>query len=254
MKLGVCWIWGSPFVWTRSVESMLGLRHPAGVEVSFFRGNGWGPAKRHINACEKAMAWGADLILILGADQVYDSDLLERLVARIQEGCEVIAAMVPTRGYLGWEDMKPFQKMAWRIKSRGLAPIPWDGQVMEVVKPDAGDLQRIDLIGSGCILFRREHLEALAKPWFYETIDHATQNRTASMDTKFCYRLHAEAYAQVWVDTTIDIRHLHAMEIDGTYSERFPDWTIPGVGPSDVCQFERPIETAAAEPADPALR
>jgi hypothetical protein len=118
MKLGVCWIWGSPFVWTRSVESMLGLRHPAGVEVRSSAA-GWGPAKRHINACEKAMAWGADLILILGADQVYEPDLLERLGRGSGQGYEVVAAMVPTRGYLGWQDMQPFQKMAWRIKSRG---------------------------------------------------------------------------------------------------------------------------------------
>jgi hypothetical protein len=236
-KLGVCWIWGSPFVWTRSVESMLGLRHPAGYEVQFFRGTGWGPAKRHINACDKALAWGADYVLILGADQVYDPDLLERLTARLAEGYEVVSAMVPTRGYLGRWDMKPFQKMAWRIKSRGLATIAWDADTLEPVNPADGDMQRIDFIGSGCILFHRDHLLALARPWFFEEIEHETQVRTACMDTRFCYRLHAEAYAQVWVDTTIDIRHLHAFEIDDSYSERFSDFAIQGVGPTDICQF-----------------
>lgn len=242
MKLGVCWIWGSPFVWTRSVESMLGLVHPAGVEVKFFRGSGWGPAKRHINACEAAMRWGADLILILGSDQIYEPDLLERLVARANEGYEVVSALVPTRGYLGWEDMKPFQKMAWRIKSTGLTPSQWDRATMEVIDPKDGPMQRIDFIGSGCILFRREHLDALAKPWFYETIDHESQVRTASMDTKFCYRLHSEAYAQVWCDTTIEIKHITDMAIDSSFSDRFDDYMIPGVGPSDICQFRQPNE------------
>lgn len=242
MKLGVCWIWGSPFVWTRSVESMLGLVHPAGVETKFFRGTGWGPAKRHINACEAAMAWGADHILILGADQVYDPDLLERLIARVREGYEVVAALVPSRGYLGWEAMKPFQAMAWRLPVTGLDPTDWHRTSLVPIDRHAGDMQRIDFIGSGCIMFHRDHLDSLAKPWFSETIDPETQNRTASMDTKFAYRLHAEAFAQVWVDTTIDIRHIHPFEVDESYSERFADWALPGVGPSDICQHARPME------------
>lgn len=242
MKLGVCWIWGSPFVWTRSVESMLGLRHPAGVEVGFFRGTGWGPAKRHINACEKALAWGADHILILGADQVYEPDLLERLVARVREGYEVVAALVPTRGYLGWEKMKPFQKMAWRLKSNGLAAIQWDRNELEAVDPQDGEMQRIDFIGSGCILFHKDHLAALQRPWFFEDIDHETQNRIACMDTRFCYRLHAEAYAQVWVDTTIQIKHIHPFEIDESFSDRFGDWALPGVGDPSICQHVKPAE------------
>lgn len=239
-KLAVCWIWGSPFVWTRSVESMLQLRRPADTAVEFFRGTGWGPAKRHIDACEKAMAWGADYILILGADQVYEADLLERLMARVDEGYEVVSALVPTRGYLGWQDMKPFQGMAWRLKSNGLNPIAWGQDALEAIDPAAGDMQRIDFIGSGVFLFRREHLETLATPWFSEQIDHATQRRTASMDTRFCYRLKSEAYADVWVDTTIRVRHLHAFEIDESFSERFSDWTKPGVGDTDICRFTAP--------------
>lgn len=241
-KLAVCWIWGSPFVWTRSVESMLALRHPAGVEVSFHRGTGWGPAKRHITACEKALAWGADFILILGADQVYEPDLLERLWARVMEGYEVVSAMVPARGYLGWQDMQPFQRMAWRLKSNGLNPVEWSQDQLRAIDPADGAMQRIDFIGSGVLLFRREHLEALARPWFAEVIDPATQNRTACMDCRFVWRLRQEADAEVWVDTTIPVRHLHAFEIDESFSERFADWTTPGVGPSDICQFPAKAE------------
>lgn len=241
-KLAVCWIWGSPFVWTKSVESMLGLRHPADVEVKFFRGNGWGPARRHINACEAALAWGADYFLILGADQVYEPDLLERLVARVREGFEVVAALVPTRGYVSWNDMKPFQPMAWRLRSNGLKPIRWgpDGAPIEAIDPNAGEMQRIDLIGSGVLLFQRGHLEALERPWFFEEIDPETQIRTACMDTRFVYRLHSEAYAQVWADCTIKVRHLHAFEIDDSFSERFADWEKPGAGPRDICDYRDP--------------
>jgi len=236
-KLAVCWIWGSPFVWSRSVESMLQLRHPEGYGVTFFRGTGWGPAARHISACRQAVDWGADHILILGADQVYDADLLERLVARREAGYEVVSALVPTRGYVSWQDMKPFQPMAWRIKSRGLDPITWGTDALEAIDAAGEEMQRIDFIGSGCIMFDKDHLLALAEPWFFETVDHVTQRRTACMDTKFCYRLHSEAYAQVWCDTTIKIRHIHPFEVDETFSDRFADWEKPGQGDPSICMY-----------------
>lgn len=235
MKLAVCWIWTSPFVWTKSVASMLRLRRPAGYDVDFFQGRGWSPACRHNNACEQAVAWGADHILILGADQVYEPDLLERLVARREAGYEIVAAMVPTRGYIADMKMKPFQRMAWRLKGNGVNPIEWDRAELEIVTPKEDPMQRIDFIGSGCIMFDTDHLLALKQPWFFETINVRTQQRIACMDTKFAYRLRAEAYGQIWVDTSIVIRHLHDFAIDDTFKDRFDDYMADG--PSDLCQM-----------------
>jgi len=243
-KLAVCWVWTSPFVWSEFAESILKLRHPAGYEVNFFRGRGWSPACRHNHACEQAVAWGADHILILGADQVYEPDMLERLVARREAGHEVVAALVPARCYIDDMKMKPFARMAWRIKSSD-KPISWDRAQIAAIDPEAGDMQRIDFIGSGVIMFDREHLLALRKPWFFETVNEQTQQRTACMDTKFCFRLRSEAYAQVWVDTTIKVRHLHAFQIDETFSDRFEDWATPGVGSSDICRYGVPTSTLA---------
>jgi len=125
---------------------MLKLRHPAGYEVDYFQGRGWSPACRHNHACEQAVAWGADHIVIIGADQVYEPDMLERLVARREAGHEVVAALVPTRGYIDDMKMRPFQPMAWRIKSSAV-PIEWDRAQLEVIDPAAGELPRIDFIG-----------------------------------------------------------------------------------------------------------
>lgn len=224
--------------WMRSLESMLELRHPEGVDVRFFRGTGWGPARRHIVACEKALTWRADHILILGADQVYEPDLLERLTARRREGYEVVAAVVPTRGYVAESMERPFQPMAWRLKGNGLIPI--DGSALENCQPvdPAGDvMQRIDFVGSGCLLFDAAHLEALERPWFAEQIDRRTQIRTACMDTLFVYRLRTEAYAQVWADLSIKIRHLHPFEIDESFQHRFADWVTPGAGEDSICRY-----------------
>ena len=221
------------------MASLLDLRHPAGVEVRFFQGKGWSPAARHNHACQQAVAWGADHLVILGADQVYEPDLLERLMARRADGYPVVAAMVPARGYVASMQMKPFQRMAWRIRSQGLTPIPWDQANLDVINPQEGDMQRADFVGSGVLMFDADHLLALRTPWFFETINPRTQQRTACMDTKFCWRLRNEAYAQVWVDTTIKVRHLHAFPIDDTFADRFTDWMTPGVGDKAICDFQQ---------------
>jgi hypothetical protein len=237
LKLGVCWIWTSPFVWTKSVASMLQLERPRGYEVQFFQGTGWCPASRHINACKGAIDWGADLLLILGADQVYQTDLLTRLVKRWEEGYEIISALVPTRGYVSWQNMKPFQPMAWRLQNSE-TPLEWSPDNLVVVDPAEGDVQEIDFIGSGVIMFERNHLLALKEPWFFETIDPRTQRRLACMDTKFAHRLKNEAHARLYVDTTIQVRHLHAFEVDHSFQERFPDWERPGAGDPSICMYE----------------
>lgn len=257
-KLAVGYPWSSPFAWTGFTEHLPNLQRPDGYDVRFFRGTGWCPARRHIDICEQAIAWGADLILIIGADQVHPEDMLPRLVTRHNEGYEVISALVPARGFVGWQDMKPFQPMAWRFQRtsaddpkvvslreyRGMAE---DGDMMEVIDPSAGDVQQVNFIGSGVLMFERAHLEALSKPWFMETIDRESYNRLANMDCTFVWRLQMEAHAKVWVDTTIKVKHLHAFPIDDTYSERFADWQRPGVGDPAICRYGDVPQTASVE-------
>ena len=247
-KLAVVYPWQSPFFYTRCVESLLHLQHPPGYEVDYFRGTGWSPALRHINGCEQAMGWGADYIVIVGADQLYEPDMLCRLVARMEEGYEAVACMVPTRGFLAWNHgMKPFGKVAWRFKpstdgfqtkTRQYRGQAIDADMLGLVNPADGDMQLCHMVGSGVIMFRREHLEALHKPWFYESIDPLTQQRWASMDTRFSFRLQWEAGARLWVDTSIKIRHLHIFAIDDSFPGRFEDWATPHPdADQDICKY-----------------
>lgn len=250
MKLAVGTPWTSPFMWTEYVDEMVNLQRPPEarnalgelepLEVRFFRGAGWCPARRHIHICQQAVEWGADLICIVGADQIHPPDMLNRLIGRWNEGYEVISALVPARCYIDWQPMEPFQPMAWRIKPH-LSPMT-EGELpkndVEVIDPDAGDVQRVHFIGSGVLMFHRDHLLALEEPWFSETFDPKTYRRLASMDTNFVRRLQSEAGAQVWVDTTILVKHLHPMPIDRSFSGRFADWKKPGVGDPVICQFK----------------
>lgn len=227
------------------VDSLLNLERPPGWTVTFHRGRGWAPARRHQDACEKALAAGAELLLILGADQVYEPDLLCRLAARWDEGYEAVAALVPARGFVAWnQGMLPFHKIAWRFKASDGTPTARqyhgqdvDGDMLEIIDPAAGAMQQIHFIGSGVFLFHRDHLLSLKRPWFYETVDHESQTRTACMDTRFCFRLTTEAGVNIWVDTTIRVRHLHIFKIDDTFPQRFADWAQPGIGDPAICTF-----------------
>ncbi len=233
MKLAVGYPWSSPFTLTQFAEHLPNLQRPEGVDVRFFRGTGWCPARRHIDFCEQGLKWGADLICIIGADQVHPEDMLPRLYNRFMEGYQVVSALVPCRGFVRWQPMKPFQPMAWRFKTndemgdtkiRQYHGMKVDGDMIHVIKREDGDMQKINFIGSGVLMFHKDHLLSLKKPWFYETVNTENMEREANMDCKFVWRLQQEARATVWVDTTIMVKHLNVMPIDDTYQDRFSDW------------------------------
>lgn len=184
-------------------------------------------------------------MVILGSDQVYEPDLLCRLMARTAEGCDVISALVPARGFVACnQEMLPFQKMAWRFKGSddGLACRQYrgqeaDGDMVEVINSSDGALQKIHFIGSGVLCFHRDIILSLKRPWFYETVDHESQIRTACMDTRAVFRMINEAGVDVWVDTTIQVKHLHIFAIDETFPARFADWATPGQGDPSICTY-----------------
>ena len=244
--------WSSPFIWTRCVDSLLNLRRPEGIDVIFIRGTGWSPARRHTDAVEKALDQKAELLLFFGADQIAPPYLLERLCHRFFEGYAVINALVPSRGYFSNNvHTKPFQPLAWRWKSTPLSEEgrfvfrPYrnqklDGDMLEVVIPD-GKVQPVHIIGSGCMIFHRDHITSLKRPWFQEAVDPLTYKRFANMDTRFSSRLIHEAGVLMWVDTSIKILHLTDMAIDTTFQDRFNDWMDPSIvnSESEIIQVER---------------
>lgn len=250
MNIAVCIPWSSPFIWTRFTEASLNVKAPPGVNLQWVFGRGWSPARRHTDAIEKALNMGAELICIFGADQVPPPDLIERLYARFVEGYHVISALVPARGYFEHNiNTKPFQPLAWRWKSTPLnengKPVfrqyrnqELDGDMIEVIKAD-GTVQPIHIIGSGCIMFHKDHILSLQRPWFTETFDPLTYRRQATMDTHFSWRLINEAGATLWCDTGIKIGHLTDMLIDDTFQDRFDDFMDKSKPTSESAIVER---------------
>lgn len=232
-KLAIGYPWVSPFTWTFFSENAMNLQRPENSR--WFRGRGWCPARRHIDICEQAVEWGASHILIVGADQVHPEDMIPRLIERVEkDGCEVIAALVPTRGYVKRMNMTPFQPMAWRFapntEPRHYRGYEQDSDMIEVVKVEDGDLQKIDFIGSGVLMFPVDDLLMIDKPWFGEVFMREDMKRRASMDTRFVWELKSKAGAQVWLDTTIKVGHINPFIIDETFQHRFKDWDEMGYG------------------------
>lgn len=226
-KLAVCWPWEPPFVYTAFVDSILALTTPQDCEVKWFRGAGWCNSRRRNAACEAGLTWNADYIVMLDADQVYPPDLLPAFLAHMTTGKDMVAAMVPQRGYTAGAGMKPFQRLAWRTE---------DNQTLIPVDPNDGPLQKCVLPSCAAIIFRTRDLRRMKKPWFKDQYHPDTWKRTFAEDLNFVLNIGKQLNLTAWVDTTLDIKHLHLFQIDGTFSERFKDWAVAGKGDSS-CRY-----------------
>jgi len=228
-KIGVCTAWGSPFTWTHAAYNMANLIRPEGVEVMYFPGFGRDPARRHMWGIEHALEWGASHVCFLGADQMHDLDILVKFCRHFENGWPMVTALVPIRGWVAKSGaMKPFQRVAWKIKDElkenGLVDIKFDQSLLEMIDPNAAELQEVHVVGSGALMFDVALLDNLSKPWFREAKADDFGNRPATMDTTFCWRMITEAGGRLLADCSIKVYHLDVFPIDDSYGDRFSDW------------------------------
>ena len=219
MKLA-CWgYWSSPFTYTESAHSVKNLLRPERAEVKFFRGKGWCAARGHNDALEQSLAWGADVLLTVGHDQVYDEDFIVRMLQRFREvgSRGMVHALVPFRG-TGIENanMKPYQPPCWRVDGDLMT---WKGMHREphrvhAVTPADGPFVRCHMLGSGAMMFSRTLIESMKKPWFWEVIEKERFNTPHNGDVEFTVRAQRETKEIMWVDTTINIRHSNVGNIE----------------------------------------
>ncbi len=226
-KLAVCYPGDVSFVFMQAFESMVAIEAPDGCEVKWFRGVGWCQARRRIHAAEQALEWDADVIACLDIDQTYEPDILKRLLARYDDGYQMVAAMVPMRGYVKQAMSKPFQRLGWKIKNGEYTPID----------PADGDMQRCEFPTSAAIMFGADSLSQLKKPWYYFSYKPEDWSQIHGEDASFALRMLQEIGVRGWVDTTINVKHLHPFAIDETFPDRFADWAEDGRGESAICNY-----------------
>lgn len=219
IKLGIMIPWGLDMIWRRTWETYEELEKPEKYKLFF--GTGRTPARRHEIGCEACLDWGATHILILGGDQVYpEQDMIKRMVKWIECNSidewairkKVINCLVPIRGHRPGQGTRPFQPIGMKIDSETNEQIP--------ITRDGAILEKAEIIGTGVMLFEADILNGLKKPWFQDEHMSGTNSVKVMQDVAFVQKLN-DSGNQVYVDTSIIVKHLGVLEIDDSYQWRF---------------------------------
>lgn len=219
IKLGIMIPWGLDMIWRRTWETYEELEKPPNHKLFF--GTGRTPARRHEIGCEACIDWGASHILILGGDQTYpDKDMIPRMFSHMKADSieefigrkQVINCLVPIRGHKPGQGTRPFQPIGMTLDKES-------GEEIQITK-DMGDLIPASTIGTGVMLFEADILFDMPKPWFDDHFLPGTNSVQKMQDVAFVHRLN-EMGAKVWVDTTIEVKHLVVLEADESFQRRF---------------------------------
>jgi hypothetical protein len=190
-------------------------------------GVGWCPAARHNDGVAKAQEWGADLIMFNGGDHLCPKDIIPRMLKHINDGWDMVQAMIPSRGVVGY-DGTPFNAISYKV----VGPMPKANAIL-YAPPDSIEIitykdepQQTHICGTGNILMKSEILDGMEQPYFEEFIKKDNRyGRWCVQDSNFVYRCTVESGARLLCDTTLKLIHLDVFGIDETYTERFKDKT-----------------------------
>jgi hypothetical protein len=223
-KIGIITAWDSPFVFTAPMFNMLNWERPEGYKINHIMGVGWCPAARHNDGVAKAQDWGADLIMFNGADHLCPKDILPRMLKRLNEGWDIVQAMIPSRGICGASQI-PFDaisyKIAGNLPENYMVNCPRESMKILTYKDEP---QESSICGTGDILMKAEILDGLERPYFEEHIKRDKMfGREAIQDSTFVSRCTIHGGARLFCDTSIKLIHIDIFGIDETYSERFMD-------------------------------
>lgn len=234
----------------------MNLIHPDGWSVRFIQGNGWCPANRHNMALAQAINWGAHAMVFMGPDHWVEEDCLVKLIGHLDDGWDMAAGWVPSRGIVGI-DKRPYPYLAYKLKDPDnyipdkFAVLHYNDKDYEIVTTGA-ESQEIHIIGSGILMFKVDVVKDMKKPWFGElTQRDEYYSRWPVQDSHFTYRCTVEGGHRLWLDTTIEAKHLDVFAIDETFEERFKDKTgqkWDGTFYLNVLPEERGIHDEPAEP------
>ena len=227
IKIGIIVPWDSPFMFTANAFNMMNWEHPEGCELKFIMGVGWCPAARHNDGVAKAQDWKADLIMFNGGDHLCPKDIVKLMKKRIDEGWDMVQAMVPSRGICG-AFSTPFVATSYKV----VGPLPKDTYITNCPPKSIQCLtykdepQESHICGTGNIMMKSEIFDGLERPYFEEHIKKdKLYGRECVQDSKFVARCTIEGGARLFCDTSIKLIHLDIFGIDDTYTERFRDKT-----------------------------
>lgn len=153
----------------------------------------------------KAIEIGADYILWLDSDMVFDPDLLEKLMARMGEGVDMVSGVYFRR-------TPPFTPVMYDKLEVGEDGNPTWTEFTDLPTEmfEAGG------IGFGCVLMRTSVAVSVFSKYlcFFDPI------RGMGEDISFCYRARQCGY-KVWVDPAIQCGHVTKTIVDHNFYKAY---------------------------------
>ena len=184
-------------VHTEFVRSLVGMRYVGEVQFCFTECSLIYQARTAL--CKMAMDAGADYVLWLDSDVVFQPDLMERLMEDIQ-GRDMVTAVYHAR-------KAPFRPVIWKTIRTGL--MPTDAQVEQYDDYPEDGLFEIEGCGFGAVLMKTGVIRDVAET-FHQTFAPVTG---LGEDLSFCVRARSCGY-KIWCDPALQIGHKGAMIIN----------------------------------------
>lgn len=165
-----------------------------GHDVMFDTVKGYDCALARIKACEKAVKFKADYLLMVDSDTVLPPDALANLVS---DGQDVVL------GYYQWKKRRRGEVCLWK---HGSWTERYTASELHSLAAMGTGLVLVQGGGMGCSLIRTSVLERIPKPWFRWVV--RPDGTETGEDVYFCKQCN-EAGVQVWADTRVACGHVY---------------------------------------------
>jgi len=157
----------------------------------------------------EALKVEADYLLQIDQDQVYPSDVLDKLMAH---DTDIVSALY-------FQRKLPTLPMMYRAKRR-------NGEIVgyEPYTDYEKGLIEVDAVGMGMALIRTDVFRKIPEPWYWNSRVDVTE------DIYFCWK--AQQYGfKIYVDTNVPIGHLYSPPVitERTYRTGELEWPKPEV-------------------------
>lgn len=187
---------------TLFMSSLLGMKRPADTELHFNIKKGSMIYDARNEIAIDAITQGADRVLWIDSDMRFSNDMLERLSARIDMGCEMVCGLffkrvMPTAPVI-YKQLDPPVKDA-------------EGNIVPHVVPftdyPQDTLFEVEGCGFGAVMMTMELVKAV-----WDTFGPAFHPLDwCGEDMAFCYKAR-QLGRKIWCDSSIKIGHLGQME------------------------------------------
>ena len=165
-----------------------------GQELMFDTVKGYDCARARIKACEKAIDYGVEWLLMVDSDTVLPNDALANL---LEHDKDIVL------GYYQFKIKGEGETCLWKY---GDWSSRYSGNELHALNAAGTNLVRVQGGGMGCTLLRVKVLDKLPYPWFEWKFD---KDGTDTGEDVYFFTLCKKANIPVFVDTRVACGHVY---------------------------------------------